>query len=475
MPKITVALVHYHLRLGGVTRVIEHTIAALEHSNYDVVIISGEEAPEFPFQNRLFVFPQLSYDSHFNGSVWLEEEIQKTVKKAGFAPIEIWHIHNHSLGKNAATPYFVNRLATLGKKMVLQPHDFAEDGRSQNYKKMVKNRHILPNLYPTSQNIRYAFLNSRDRNIFTNSGLEPDFSSVLPNPVQIPESTNTVQESRNSNLILYPSRAIRRKNVGELVLWAALDSDHTYALTLAPKNPKELVFYSFWVEFCDRHSIPVHFEYGKSSQRSFRENLASAKALITTSIKEGFGMAFLEPWLIPKAVFGRNLPEITSDFSLLNVPFHHFYSEIPIPIELLSQETLRMKLEASLKKRYENYGLTLPNEVVQWIENTLSKKTIDFGLLDEEMQATVIEHILNDDHFAAEMKSHIPDYDSISSQEIATCQSIVTAEFSLAAFEKRLSNIYASVIEDDTKPSYLEAESVLEKFLLVSSQSLLTS
>lgn len=475
MPKSTVALVHYHLRLGGVTRVIEHTIEALANTDFDVVVISGEEAPDFPYQDRLFVFPQLSYDSHFNGSVWLEEEIQKAVKKAGFAPIDIWHIHNHSLGKNAATPYFVNRLATLGRKLVLQPHDFAEDGRSLNYKKMAANRHILPYLYPIENNIRYAFLNSRDRNIFTESGLDANFSRVLPNPVQLPSSKVGNHKQEESTLILYPSRAIRRKNVGELVLWAALDPDHTYAITLAPKNPKELTFHAFWVDFCERNDIPVQFEFAKTSGKSFQENLNSAKALITTSIKEGFGLAFLEPWLIPKAVFGRNLPEITSDFVDSGVPFAHFYNDIPIPIEMLDTEVLRTKFEESFRKRYENYGLAVPNEITQWIEGITTQKTIDFGLLDEELQALVIRKMKDDDQLATQMRRLLPNYEALHQDEIQRCERIVSEEFSLEKFQEKLLKLYTSFENEGGEPTYLEAETILENFLRISSPSLLTS
>ena len=43
--------------------------------------------------------------------------------------------------------------------------------------------------------------------------------------------------------------------------------------------------------------------------------MASAHRLVTTSVAEGFGLAFLEPWLFGKGLLGRNLPEITVDFA----------------------------------------------------------------------------------------------------------------------------------------------------------------
>ena len=45
--------------------------------------------------------------------------------------------------------------------------------------------------------------------------------------------------------------------------------------------------------------------------------VAHAKAIVSTSVAEGFGLGFLEPWIFGKGLCGRDIPEITSDFPSL--------------------------------------------------------------------------------------------------------------------------------------------------------------
>ncbi len=67
------------------------------------------------------------------------------------------------------------------------------------------------------------------------------------------------------------------------------------AITLAPKNPEVKPIYDAWAAFAKELGLNVEFDAGAKS--SFEEMVANADALITTSIAEGFGLAFLEPWL----------------------------------------------------------------------------------------------------------------------------------------------------------------------------------
>ncbi len=60
--------------------------------------------------------------------------------------------------------------------------------------------------------------------------------------------------------------------------------------------------------------------------------IAKADALITTSVAEGFGLAFLEPWLASKPLVGRNLPEITADFAEHGLDLSALYNCLPVPL-----------------------------------------------------------------------------------------------------------------------------------------------
>ena len=130
---------------------------------------------------------------------------------------DLWHIHNHSLGKNPFLTEAVALLAESGEKILLHPHDFAEDGRPGNYLSL----RSIPTGIPYRSHIHYAALNQRDR------GFLAHMLKDCPSPVHllanaVPPSTPFCQPLTGIpfpsplKTSLYPVRAVRRKNLGEL-------------------------------------------------------------------------------------------------------------------------------------------------------------------------------------------------------------------------------------------------------------------
>jgi hypothetical protein len=66
--------------------------------------------------------------------------------------------------------------------------------------------------------------------------------------------------------------------------------------------------------------------------------LAISEAVMTTSIQEGFGYVFHEPWLAGKLVFGRNIAAVTCDFVAEGLNLDHLYDHLLIPMEWLDQQ-----------------------------------------------------------------------------------------------------------------------------------------
>ena len=58
--------------------------------------------------------------------------------------------------------------------------------------------------------------------------------------------------------------------------------------------------------------------------------VAHAEAIVSTSIAEGFGLGFLEPWTFGKGLCGRNIPEITKDFENLGINLQNLYSRLSL-------------------------------------------------------------------------------------------------------------------------------------------------
>jgi glycosyltransferase involved in cell wall biosynthesis len=253
----------------------------------------------------------------------------------------IIHAHNMNLGKNPVLTAALNNLISGGRRVVNHIHDFAED-RPANIAALEKliekhfQRSLSEMIYPVRENCHYAVLNSAYVERLTRLSIPADHISLLPNPVEvgkiIAESEKAAVRKKVNEILqsdpalpdyVYPVRGIRRKNLGEFILLAALFQDRAnWINTLPPLNPVEKFEYDKWKGFCIAEDIPVVFEAGEKC--SFKEVMGSADRAVTTSIREGFGMAFLEAWLFGIPVVGRDLP-VTKDFREAGIKFDGLY------------------------------------------------------------------------------------------------------------------------------------------------------
>lgn len=451
-----VAIVHYHARPGGVTRVVERAVESLDDRAH-CLFFTGETARgETPLQKKIRIVPNLAYSTnqHFQPL-----ELLKRARGAFSGEPDLWHIHNHSLGKNPALTQEVTTLAMAGRKILLQIHDFAEDGRPDNYRNLKK---LKDRLYPVAPHIHYAVLNKRDFSFLKAAGVPEGTLHLLPNPVApSPEVHSSFINQNSSFLYVYPCRAIRRKNIGELLLWSARMPDARFAVTLAPKNPDIKPIYDAWVAFAEELDLPVEFDAG--AKTPFHEMIARADALITTSIAEGFGLAFLEPWLAGKPLAGRNLPEITADFAEHGLDLSALYSRLPVPLvsdQWKIDDEFFQTLKKSMRASYEAYGRTWNNAVFEEAKAALVQDgTVDFGILDEKLQRTIIREV-------KKTPSLILTKPGDSSSAVENNRQVAETAYSLQAYGDQLAAIYEELIR--VKPgtvSYADSEKLLDEFL----------
>ena len=129
-----VAVVHYHLKPGGVTRIVESAAEALAPHGVELCAISGE-----PYTGdtdlKTGVVSGLGYttdESEYIDPKYLLHELKAEAKRLLGGEPDLWHIHNHSLGKNTVMADAVGLLVRGEAPVLLQIHDFAEDGRPAN-------------------------------------------------------------------------------------------------------------------------------------------------------------------------------------------------------------------------------------------------------------------------------------------------------------------------------------------------------
>lgn len=485
---LRVAVVHYHLKRGGVTRVVESTLHAAERHAPELkfVVLAGEVPPELSFHAQAMAVPGLQYSNtqaHTPPAAELLIQLQAAAQQALGGPPDVWHIHNHSLGKNTSVPELVRLLAASGAALLLQLHDFAEDGRPSNYAAIENPQQ----LYPATSRLHYASINARDHTDLQAMGLSSEQLHLLPNPVEggaaTPAEPSEVSRALGAQrLILYPVRAVRRKNFGELLLWAALaQPGDVFATTLGPTNQNYAAAYQKWQQLAQKLQLPVRFGIGESGEWSFPAIMESAHAILSTSIAEGFGLAFLEPWLHGKHIVGRDLPAITADFKAHGLQLDSLYPSLGIPADWVDRPALEAQITSCLRKAYQTYRQPLPADATQraLAAITLPDGQIDFGGLDEAQQRTIITRLAEDPTARAAIRQRLPLSPVDASATIQHNAGIVSQHYSSRHYAHQLQTIYRQ-LKDSASPAdqtieFHNSQRLLQAFLLPENFRLLRS
>ncbi len=473
---LRIAIVHYHLRPGGVTRVIEGAVAALSEKGIRTTVLAGEAPPESHMQvPDIQLVKELAYGKGktLSGKHLLNLMTRAAGRGLGALP-DLWHFHNHSLGKNIAVPRAVEEMAHKGMRLLLQIHDFPEDGRPRNYQLLLNEigagdqGNLGRCLYPQSGHIHYAVLNGRDFKFLSEAGMPEEQVHYLPNPVRIDSTESPSAEPSGERLFLYPSRAIRRKNIGELIFWSALAKrGDRFAITRAPKNPVFRPVYDKWVEFAKSLGAPVEFDFTANSNLPFHDLMRNSHALVTTSVAEGFGLAFLEPWLAGRTLLGRKLPEITEQFEQSGLDLSGMYSFLGVPIEWIGRDAIREKIKSELRKFLELYGRELKPGYADTAFSAMTRNNkVDFGRLDEEFQETVIKRTLKSAYARQEIEPRSLERTKPRDTIINKNRGAVRKAFNIQTYGNRLAKIYQAVLNSKTgKVSGISSETLLDQFL----------
>ena len=468
-----IAIVHYHLQPGGVTRVIENTLQAWEENGTEIeaVALSGRAYPgdRLPdtrvVQGLDYTSPRDAVDPRV-----LTERLRASAKDALGQTPDLWHIHNHSLGKNPSLTAAVSLLAESGERILLHPHDFAEDGRPGNYLSLSE---VYQRAYPTGPTIHYAALNQRDRGFLAHM-LKDSSSRVHLLANAVPPSTpfSESQEEKildlPENLLLYPVRAVRRKNLGELALLASSHQDFHFANSLGPTNPEFTPVFEDWKQFGKELGLPLTYGLGEHTDASFPQMVGHAQSILSVSVAEGFGLGFLEPWTFDKGLCGRNLPDITSDFAELGVSLANLYDRLPIPLDCIpSVSQVKATIQSALAQFYLDYQEELPEDGTEIaFQSMVENDCIDFGRLDERNQRGIIRSVAQSPELQQGIQKH-SGLEVLSGEIIDRNRQAVTEQFSLSSYAERTLNIYQELLATDngTQCHFANGQLLLDQYL----------
>ena len=476
-----IAFVHYHLGPGGVTQVIAATSREMTRRGIPHVILAGPCADDPPPGLPLRVVDGLGYSQPPEISHDLLEQLRSAARAALGANPDVWHFHNHSLGKNPAFTRLVEHLATAGEWLLLHIHDLAEDGRPEN----AANLGACPLPYPLAPQVHYAFLNSLDHSRFIAAGLPAAQAHLLANPIDAkPAATSPL----TSPLVLYHVRGIRRKNLGEILLLAALAPAGTrFAITRAPRDRQALRIHDGWRRFAAEMKLPVSFDVVdrespvEGAGSSFHDWLDHATHLISTSVSEGFGLVFLESIAWGKPLLGRALPHLETDHARHGIHSGSMYQKLLVPMQWLDHDAFDACLMQAMRETWSAWGRDLPASQITKAPN--SPDHADFGNLPEFLQQRVIRRVMqpeNSDLLQIETADGLQAARKWLAQALATRAPAATKEqlapWSPQAYWHQLQAIYQNLSETTPQaPVALDAGRILDACLTTENFHFLTA
>ena len=460
-----IAFLHYHLKTGGVTTCLKQQVDALKN-DCDLFVITGEK-PEGAFPVDTFHIPELAY-STLSPKPINPQDIADTVIKAiqtrFNGPADILHVHNPLLAKNISFLKILKAIQKRGVALFLQIHDFAEDGRPLSY---------FAEEYPAD--CHYSVVNSRDYRILLKAGLKKKGLHQLFNSVNLPDGQPASSDGGSD--VVYPIRGIRRKNIGEAILLSLFfENDETLVITLPPNSPADMQSYKDWKAFSADQHLGVEFDAGLN--RPFDAIVRSARYLLTTSITEGFGFSFLEPWLFEKSVWGRKLADICCDFEANGVRLDHMYTKLNVPLNWVGSQGFFDLWKHTIENTCKLFDIQIDKDRIQSAYNFITADgKIDFGLLSEDYQKQVILRLLSNPAHLQDLLKLNPfllKIGKIRNEKdiVKTNRSAVIRNYNMSSYRQKLLTAYAAVNTDCVRQR-IDKKILLAEFLNLTKFSLL--
>jgi glycosyltransferase involved in cell wall biosynthesis len=330
-----ILFIHYSYKIDGVTRVVLNNIKGLAtHSNELKFIVAGD-AFEFPMSEEI--------DQRYID--WNAEDIFSQLQKIS-QDADVIIIENPTIGIFPRATLAFKKFSENNpdKKIIYRIHDFVEDRPFllDNFKKICGD---LNKIYPQSSNVSFLTLTSFDKKRLINKGVQN--VSVLPNSIIVSDFETdkerafklrkTFEDNGIINpeeiILTYPVRVLRRKNIEEAILLTKLmnkESTQTYRLivTIPFEKDYENEIENLAKEYdvpCSIGKTSKYLSFDKKEKYTIADLYLISDLVISTSVCEGFGLAFVEPWLAGTPVIGRKINSVTEDFENNGIDLTNLY------------------------------------------------------------------------------------------------------------------------------------------------------
>jgi glycosyltransferase involved in cell wall biosynthesis len=378
---------HYHLRPGGIRRVIEHALPWLvrEASNpVDEVVLATGEADDpgwnqqlcerlRPVPVRFEVNPAWGYLAEQKHRVgWIRKRVRaglaRLFPEGGEAETMVW-AHNLGIARNVVlTDELLSECADRGIRVLAHHHDWWFDNRWQRWSDVRRAgirslTQVARATFRGGRKIRHAAINSLDagilrRHLGAAAGWLPNLSGSLQRPKrqELRSARCWVEEqlgARGAPVWILPCRLLRRKNVAEAWLLTRWLRPEAWLVVTGSASSREEEFYARRLDGAARAGkwrLRVGLLEGETTgQPGVPELLEVSEAVLLTSIQEGFGLPYLEAAAAGRPLLARSLPNIGPDLRRFGFRFPHAYEEIRIDPGMFDWD-------AEVKRQQRLYG-----------------------------------------------------------------------------------------------------------------------
>ena len=415
-------LIHYHLRPGGVRRVMEMYLPALAASGVfeGITLLAGECAEPVWEQNlratmrgaefSICIDPAVNYHSGREpDAAGYRRRLRTLISHHAGEGAVVW-AHNLGLGRNI---FLAAELAAwsaeTGSTLLSHHHDLWFDNRWARWPELELNgfdslEKLADAVFGTGASVMHCAINSADQSLVARS--MPGRSVWLPNPmgeerrplpVEIGAARVWLREElgHDGPVWIFPTRFLRRKNLAEAVLLARwLQPDAMLVTTAGVSSPEETV-YAHRLETAVREgSWPVRFKLlsGRDGATpSVPALMCAADKVLLTSIQEGFGLPFIEAASLQRPLLARRLGNVDPDLSSLGFEIPGLYEEVMVPTDLFDFSKERRRQEML----FESWKNGLPTECRSLAEKPLlldaeATRPVPFSRLTLDAQLEVL-------------------------------------------------------------------------------------
>jgi glycosyltransferase involved in cell wall biosynthesis len=422
-------IVHYHLRPGGIRRIIElatpHLVRHFDRAVESVVLACGEARDKKwnqTFRNLLqpvpvefFVETSFNYLSEQRSSAerlarQIHDAIERLLTGAEARSCLVW-THNPGIGRNLLLMReLVRATAARHVPLIAHHHDWWFDNRWLRRPEMFRfgfRTLSAParTIFPAGAHVRHVAINSSDARL-----LQRHFSgraAWLPNLAGAGSLSASGRAratrrwlhhelaDRDAPVWLLPCRLLRRKNVAEALLLTRWLRPEAWLVTAGDVSSADERPYAVTLTAAVRRhrwrlrlGILAGDETGKPS---VDELLEISEAVLLTSIQEGFGLPYLEAAAARRPLIARRIPNIAPDLERFGFRFPYYYDDVWIDPRLFEWRA-EQKRQARL---FASWRGQLPHACRRWVGTPIvlageSPRPVPFSRLTLTAQLEVL-------------------------------------------------------------------------------------